>query len=204
MGMYDMIGKLVLLWLAAFPLMGSPGPATISLAGIGTGFGFRKGLPYLLGIIFGTVSVLALIASGVTALVLTEPALVTAITVLAAMYIVYLAWKIATAPVFASDLSTKNAPAFMSGFVLAISNPKAFAAIGAVYSSYNLIENNLIVDSISKIAALTAVIAIVNTAWLAFGASFSSLLSNPSLGRIANVTFAVMLLISVAVAMFSL
>lgn len=199
-----MTGKLVLLWLAAFPLMGSPGPATISLAGIGTGFGFRKGLPYLSGIILGTIGVLVLVATGVTAIVLTQPALVTAITVLAAMYIIYLAWKIATAPIVTSDLSTKQAPALMSGFVLAISNPKAFAAIGAVYSSHILFENNLVGDSISKITALAAVIVIVNTAWLAFGASFSSLLSNPSLGRIANVTFAVMLVVSVAVALSSL
>lgn len=59
-----------LLWLAAFPLMGSPGPATLSLAGIGTAYGFRPGLPYLAGIVAGTTGVLLMIATGVTALML--------------------------------------------------------------------------------------------------------------------------------------
>ena len=56
-----MAHKIILLWLAAFPLMGSPGPATISLAGVGTGFGFRNGLPYLFGIVLGTIGVLILV-----------------------------------------------------------------------------------------------------------------------------------------------
>ena len=68
-----MANALILLWLAAFPLMGSPGPATLSLAGIGTAFGFRRGVPYLLGIVAGTTVVLMMIATGVTALILADP-----------------------------------------------------------------------------------------------------------------------------------
>lgn len=109
--------------------MGSPGPATISLAGVGSGFGFRNGAQYLFGIILGTIGVLVLIATGVTALVLTIPTLVTLLTGLAVLYIVYLAWKIASAPVLASNLSASYAPSLVSGFVLAIANPKAFAAL---------------------------------------------------------------------------
>ena len=44
-----MANDLILLWLAAFPLMGSPGPATMSLAAIGAAFGWRRGLCYLSG-----------------------------------------------------------------------------------------------------------------------------------------------------------
>jgi len=199
-----MAGSILLLWLAAFPLMGSPGPATISLAGVGTGYGFRKGVPYLCGIVVGTSCVLVLIATGVTAIVLAKPVLVKALTILAAIYIVYLAWKIATAPIGATDLSTKQAPDFISGFVLAIANPKAFAAIGAVYSSHTLSEVSLASDSILKMIALTIVIVIVNAAWLAFGSSFSRFLTNPKHGRIANVAFAVLLVTSVAFALLNL
>ncbi len=45
--------NLLLLWLAALPLMGSPGPATISLAATGSAFGIRPGLGYLSGILKG-------------------------------------------------------------------------------------------------------------------------------------------------------
>jgi threonine/homoserine/homoserine lactone efflux protein len=40
----------LLLLLAAFPLMGSPGPATLSLAATGSAFGLSRSLPYLAGI----------------------------------------------------------------------------------------------------------------------------------------------------------
>jgi len=37
-------GNLVLLWLAAFPLMSNPGAATLSLAVMGAAFGARRGV----------------------------------------------------------------------------------------------------------------------------------------------------------------
>ena len=194
----------MLLWLAAFPLMGSPGPATLSLAGIGTAFGFWRGLPYLTGIILGTTGVLLLIATGVTAILLTEPILVRALTLIAVGYILYLAWKIATAPVGQRDVGASEAPALVPGFVLAIANPKAFAAIGAVYASQSLFPNALAADTVAKIAALVLVICIVNTAWLAFGSVFAGLLSHPRLGRVVNVVFALMLVASVGIALVDL
>ena len=198
-----MAHKIILLWLAAFPLMGSPGPATISLAGVGTGFGFRNGLQYLIGIVPGTIGVLILVATGITTLVLAIPTFVTVLTTIAVVYILYLAWKIASAPILATDVTTSIAPSLASGFVLAIANPKAFAAIGAVYTSQTLINNNLIADSALKISALTVVIVLVNTAWLLFGSFFSRLLHHRILGRVANLAFAVMLLVSVALALIN-
>ena len=72
-----MTGDLILLVLAALPLMGSPGPATLSLAALGAAFGARASVNYLLGIILGTTGVLLLIAAGITGLILAEPALTT-------------------------------------------------------------------------------------------------------------------------------
>ena len=196
-----MAHDLVLLWLAALPLMGSPGPATLSCAAIGAAFGARAGLPYLAGIVAGTSAVLLMIATGVTGLVLAEPALVTAITILAAAYILYLAFRIATAPVLGQGPTDARSPSFPAGFVLAIANPKAFAAIGAVYSGHQLIPGDLLLDAGGKIAALVLVILLVNTAWLVFGASFSLVLKHPIAGRIANFLFAIMLVASVALAL---
>ncbi len=188
-----------LLWLAALPLMGSPGPATLSLAAIGAAFGARRGLGYLAGIVLGTTGVLLLVASGVTGLVLAVPALVWIVTFLAVAYIVYLAYRIATAPVVARQDAAVPAPSIGGGFLLAIANPKAFAAIGAVYSSHNVVPGNPIQDAAVKIAALVLVIILVNVAWLAFGAAFSAVLRDPRRGRAANVVFAVLLVVSVVI-----
>lgn len=196
-----MANDLIFLWLAAFPLMGSPGPATLSLAAIGTAFGFQRGLPYLFGIILGTTGVLLLIATGVTAIVLAQPVLVNVLTVVAAAYILYLAWKIAAAPIGVSAQGAEDAPALWPGLILALANPKAFAAIGAVYAGQTLFAENLMMDTAAKIAALVVVIIIVNTAWLGFGSLFSRLLSHPRIGRVANIAFAIMLVASVGLAL---
>ena len=151
----------------------------------------------------GTIGVLILVATGITTLVLAIPTFVTVLTTIAVVYILYLAWKIATAPILATDVTTSIAPSLASGFVLAIANPKAFAAIGAVYTSQTLINNNLIADSALNISALTVVIVVVNTAWLLFGSFFSRLLNHRILGRVANIAFAVMLVVSVALALIN-
>ena len=196
-----MLANLVLLWLAALPLMGSPGPATLSIAAVGASFGARRGLPYLLGIVAGTAVVLGLIATGVTAAVLALPALKAAITLLAAGYILYLAWHIATAPPLSRDSVTAKAPAFPGGFLLAVANPKAFAAIGAVYAGHSVVPGDLALDASVKIAALVPVIVLVNAVWLVSGTLLARALYDPRKSRIANVIFAVLLVASVALAL---
>jgi threonine/homoserine/homoserine lactone efflux protein len=194
-----MLADLALLWLAALPLMGSPGPATLSTAAVGASFGWRRGLPWLAGIVAGTAVVLLLIASGVTAAILVVPALKTAITVLAAGYILWLAWRIATAPPLSSEVAAK-APAFPGAFLLAVANPKAFAAIGAVYAGHSVVPGDLAADAAAKIAALLPVIVLVNTVWLVFGALVARVLHDPQKSRIANITFAILLVASVVLA----
>ncbi|MEO3427262.1 LysE family transporter [Pelagibius sp. CAU 1746] len=195
-----MLGDLGLLWLAALPLMGSPGPATLSTAAVGSSFGPRRGLPYLAGIIAGTADVLLLIATGVTAAILAVPALATAIT-LAAAYTLYLAWRIATAPPLSKDTAEAKAPAFPGGFFLAIANPKAFAVLGAVYARHSVIEGDLATDAVVKVAALSLVIVLVNSTWLVFGSMIAALLHDPRKARITNIAFAVLLVASVALAL---
>jgi threonine/homoserine/homoserine lactone efflux protein len=195
-----MTGKLMLLLLAAIPLVASPGPATMGVAAVGAAYGARAGLPYFAGIVAGTWSVLLLIATGITGIVLAVPALVSLITVAAAAYILYLAYRIATAPVGGGAMSAARAPAFPGGYLLAIANPKAYAALGAVYAGNTVTEASLLLDTAAKILTLAILILAVNVAWLLFGAAFARYLRHPTIGRAANVVFAVLLVLSVAVA----
>ena len=199
-----MFGKLMFLYLAAFPLMGSPGPATLSLAAIGSTYGFRKGLKYYAGIVLGTFFVLLLVATGVTGLILAEPRLAVVVSTIAALYILYLAYKIATAPVGSKGSTQTSVPAFSGGLLLAISNPKAFAAIGAVYSTHSLVEDSVIINNIAKVTARLSVIIIVNATWLLIGNLLSSVLQRPKTARAINVVFAVLLVLSVGAAFLSI
>jgi threonine/homoserine/homoserine lactone efflux protein len=56
-------GSVGSLMLASAAIMGSPGPATISVAAVGSAHGVRPSLAYLLGIIVGTTLVLVAVAT---------------------------------------------------------------------------------------------------------------------------------------------
>lgn len=193
-----MISDVLLMWFAAFPLMGSPGPATLSLAATGAAYGSRAGLRYLMGIIAGTICVLVLIASGITGLVATQPAVVRLLGFAAAAYIVYLAFRIATARPLTKMRNHVRPPSWFGGFALAIVNPKAFAAIAAVYAGHKLVDGNLVLDALAKTGALASVVVIVNSAWLIFGSLISTVLHDPVKVRFTNIAFSIMLLASVA------
>lgn len=193
-----MTENILVLLLAALPLMGSPGPATLSTAATGSVYGIKRGIPYLSGICLGTATVLSIIATGVTGVLFTIPGLMPVLTVAAACYILYLAFRIATAPALSEETGARPAPAFMGGYLLAIANPKAYAAIGAVFTGVTVIADRPVQDAAVKLAVLSMVIVVVNTTWLVLGAGLARLLRHPTAGRVANVTFAVLLVTSVA------
>ncbi len=195
-----MAENILVLLLAALPLMGSPGPATLSAAATGSVYGIARGIPYLSGICLGTATVLAIIATGVTGVLFTVPGLMPVLTVAAACYILYLAYRIATAPVLSENTSGRPAPAFAGGYLLAIANPKAYAAIGAVYSSVIVVADAPIQDAAVKLIVLSSVIVSVNSTWMVLGAGLARLLRHPTAGRSANIVFAVLLVGSVALA----
>ena len=92
---WDAVGTLV---VTALAIMGTPGPATISLTAAGSAYGVRRSLSYLAGIIAGTTAVLLAVATGITAALLALPAVRPVLLAAGAAYIVWLAYHIATAP----------------------------------------------------------------------------------------------------------
>lgn len=195
-----MVEALVLLLFAALPLLGSPGPATLSIAATGSVYGVVRGVPYMFGVMLGTSVVVLLVATGVTGLLFTIPGVLPVISVAALGYILYLAYKIATAPILQDEIAGQAAPSMLPGFLLAIANPKAFAAIGAVFSSMTVIPDQPALDVVIKAVTLITIVASVNIIWLFLGASLSRLLRHPTTGRIINIVFAVALVLSVAIA----
>jgi threonine/homoserine/homoserine lactone efflux protein len=184
--------------LAGFALAGSPGPATLSLAATGAAFGARRGLAYMTGIIIGMVVVMAIVASGVVGVLLTVPGATPVVTVAAAAYFAYLAFRIATAPPLSEETGQRRQPSFGAGLFLSLVNPKGYAAMAALCSCCVLIRDGLALDAAAKIVVLVAIITAVNFAWLFAGAAFTRFFHDPRTNRAINVTFAVLLVASVA------
>jgi len=189
--------------LTSLVLVGSPGPNTLSLASFGAAFGARQGLPYMLGLNLGMVGVIALVASGLSAIVLAFPGVAPVVTLAATAYLLYLAYRIATAPPLGATSQARGpAPRWFAGVALSLTNPKAYIAVAAVVSRYSLMPDNEIADQFVKGALLLAMIAVVNVIWLAAGSMLGRSVANPAIGRFVNIGFAGLLALSVAIAAF--
>ena len=187
--------------LAGLALAGSPGPATLSLAATGAAFGARRGLPYLGGIVIGMIAVMGITASGVVGVLLAVPGATPVVTGLAAAYFAYLAYRIATAPPLSEGSEGERRPSFVAGLFLSLVNPKGYAAMAALFSGFVLLRGQLVLDAALKTAVLLAIIVAVNLAWLQAGAALTRWFRDPRTNRIVNVTFAILLVASVAAAL---
>ena len=189
------VGPLLLTSLA---IMGSPGPATISLVGASSAYSVRRSLPYLLGIIFGTTVVLMAVAAGITAALLAVPAIATVLIAISVAYILWLAYHIATAPPLSANVATR-APSLVGGVLLGVANPKAWVAIAAVFASAHL-AGTAATDALAKILILTLMIVVINTTWLVAGTSLAPLLRDPRRSRVVNASLAAALIGATALA----
>ena len=187
--------------LAGLALAGSPGPATLSLAATGAAFGARRGLGYMTGINLGMLGVMAITASGVVGLLLAMPGATPVVIGLSSAYFAYLAYRIATAPPLTADAGERREPSFAAGMLLSLVNPKGYAAMAALFSGFILVRDSLAIDAATKIAVLLLIITAVEVAWLLGGAALTRFFREPRANRVINVTFAVLLLVSVAAAL---
>ena len=89
------------------------------------------------GIIVGVLLVFAAAAAGLTGLILAQPLLGPIVKAASVLYMLWLAWSIATAPPL-SDATSGNAPSFWGGMFLGVGNPKAYAAMAALSSGFVL------------------------------------------------------------------
>jgi threonine/homoserine/homoserine lactone efflux protein len=184
--------------LAGFALAGSPGPATLSLAATGAAFGGRRGLGYMAGIVVGMVVVMAITATGVIGVLLAVPGATPAVATMAALYFVYLAFRIATAPPLAENAGQGRQPSFIGGVFLFLVNPKGYAAMAALFSGFVLVRAHVELDAALKAMVLVAIMIVVDAAWLFGGAALTRFFREPGTNRAINLTFAVLLVASVA------
>lgn len=192
-------GSVPPLVLISLAIMGSPGPATISLVAAGSVRGVRRSFRYLFGIIVGTTLVLVAVATGITGALLAVPAVGYVLIWISAGYILWLAYHIATAPPLTELAGASRAVSVGGGLVLGIANPKAWVAIAAVFASTHLADAATS-DAAYKIGVLTTTIVVICGTWLVAGASITPLLREPRRARIVNVTLAMALVGGTALA----
>jgi len=188
--------------LVAIALMGSPGPATLGLAATGAAYDIRAGWRFMAGIMLGVMIVIVGVAAGIFAAIVAIPFAGETLSVIAIGYLCFLAYKIATAPPVGRAATPDRGPGFMTGFILNLSNPKAYAAFAALFSGFQVMPSSPVQSTYAQILICFALLCIINPAWLFAGAALRTVLRNEKTSRLVNFGFAILLVLSVLMVLF--
>ena len=112
----------------AFASSITPGPNNMMLMASGANFGVRRTVPHMLGVSIGFAVMIALVGMGLVGLFEAWPPAFTVLKVVSALYLIWLAWKIATSPAPSTgDTETNGRPmTFMQAALFQWVNPKAW------------------------------------------------------------------------------
>ncbi len=195
-----MIEALLSLITATALLLGSPGPAPLALAAIGATYGVRKGLSFLIGILAGLACAIVGAVVGLSALFIAFPTVKFACQLIGGAYIVYIAFKIASAPIV-ENAAPQNPPTFNDGFILNLLNPKAYAAFLAIFSQFLLPITSEITAYVATGLVCWLVAMIVDVIWLGFGALLKPIFAHPQQARFIRIVFALLMVSAVVFAL---
>lgn len=188
---------------AAFFLLITPGPGVMTVAGSGAAYGFRAGLPYMVGVVLGSLLVMAAVVTGLAAFLLSYPPLRTALLIASAAYLLYIALRIATTGSKIAIVAADRPLGFLNGVAMQLINPKAYAVMTALFTGFAFLPDNTALEAMIKAVVFTSISFPVHAIWLFAGASLKRLALGPRATRIVNVCMALAMLAVVALAVWS-
>ena len=164
--------------LFAFVTSVTPGPNNLMLLASGVNFGFRRTVPHMFGIGSGFFVLLLAVGFGLGALLERVPLLYAALKIGGALYLLYLAWKIAFSRSMGEAETGGRPLTFLQAAAFQWVNPKAWVmALGAM-AAYTDAENYA-----ASVLIIGVVFALVNvpsvSVWAGFGTALRSFLSDP-------------------------
>lgn len=169
---------------------GSPGPSIAALVARVLARGWRDVLPFLMAMWVGEGVWLSLAVFGLAAIAQTFYLLFLAIKYLGIAYLLYLAWRMWTAP--ASTDSEAISPQrsgrdlFLTGLAVTLGNPKIMVFYMALVPTIIDLTRVGVVGWASLTITMLAVLVAVDLTWVFFASQARRLLRSPQGVRAAN------------------
>jgi threonine/homoserine/homoserine lactone efflux protein len=160
----------------------------------GVRLGFWRALPFALGTGLGIGSLLIAVALGLGAAFRAIPWLNLAMRGAALLFLLYLAWKIATSGPLKDDASADRL-GFFSGAGFQWVNPKTWASSITMASTY-LASNAPVRDIVFMGLIFCAIGWLAQPIWIGFGTALRRFLSNPRYALAVNLGMGILLLAS--------
>lgn len=188
---------------AVFFLIITPGPGVLSIAGVGSAFGARAGIHFLIGLFVGTNLVALAVVTGLAAAILAEPRLKTILFYISVAYLLYLAVRIAFSGSKVAFIKRAKPPGFLGGLMLQAVNPKAYVVNTSLFSGFAFMASQPLFETALKFLIINAIWVPIHMLWLGAGMSLQKLdLASHVQFRI-NIVMALFMLAVVALASWS-
>ena len=173
----------------------TPGPNNVMLTASGANFGYQRSVPHMLGITFGGVFMLLMVGAGLGAMFTQLPWLYTALQAIGAVYLLWLAWKIATSGQVGRVDAKPRPLNFWQAAAFQWVNPKAWlmsVGVVAAYTSPQAYWPSLLLGMLVMLVVNYPCISV----WTLFGSAVRRWLQSPRALQWFNWTMAGLLLLS--------
>jgi len=176
----------------------TPGPNNAVASYSAFNFGFKKTIPLIMGVGLGYTTLVILINFVLISIFKTYPIIQEIIRILGTVFLVYLAYKIATSNTSNNEKKT-NPVTFYDTFVFQFINPKGVMAATTLISKFvdqdNYISTSVMVIIVCSLTAFSSI-----TAWTLLGKFLRKFATNN--GFIKRFNYAMSLLIVVCIVGF--
>lgn len=188
---FELLSGLVLF---AFVSSVTPGPNNLMLMASGANFGFFRSIPHMLGVALGFVFMVLLMGAGLARIFETWPVAQVVLKVLAVLYMLWLAWKIAHAAPIRAKAARGRPMSFLQAAAFQWVNPKAWAMAVTAITAYSPGQ------TLGAVAFVGVIFGAVNLpsvgSWTLVGQQMARLLTSPARLLAFNRTMAGLLVLS--------
>ena len=181
--------------------IGTPGPANMALLATGAGEGLSRTLPFGAGVVVGKQLIIWPLGFGLMQLAQSWPGVFLAMKYLSAVYIIYLAWRVANMRL-KPDQANGTPPGFVAGLIVHPLNPKAWGMITAAFTNFVTPGSDIFTATLSVALVLIVCQTILHPLWAGAGQLIASTIQGTRAERFVFLALALLTVITVFYVLF--
>jgi threonine/homoserine/homoserine lactone efflux protein len=185
--------QLLPMMMYCFVMSITPGPNNLMLTASGANFGYRLTLPQVMGCVIGNVALTLVACNGLGQLFAAFPVAQAALRTGGALYLVWLAWKLAQSRL--GDAQALRPLTFLEGAMFQAFNPKSWIRAVTLASVFMPAG----ADPLTAGLAISGIGAVIGfpciSLWALFGVAMRSVLADPRKQRVFNLAMAAALVV---------
>jgi threonine/homoserine/homoserine lactone efflux protein len=193
--------EIIALIIFSVAQIGTPGPANMALLATGAGYGLRRALPFVAGVVVGKQLIIWPLGFGLMQLAASWPAVFLAMKYLSAAYIIYLAWRVANMRLKPGQ-SDGLPPGFVAGLIVHPLNPKAWGMITAAFTGFVVPGASTFSATLSIAIVLLLCQTVLHPLWAGAGQLIARTIQGTRAERLVFIGLAVLTVVTVFYALF--